>query len=253
MDIQQSFLANEKGNELCRQGKFNEALSILKEAVEMNPSNTDAWYSLGGCLASLERYEEAIESYIQVLKINPYDNMAKVTAILAESLYDCWDTNLNFYLTAYECNEFGFNIQAECEDGEVEELRKAIVLFDKSIELRRKFPEPYNNRASVYMRLFEYKKAYKDLESAVQLDPTYAIAWYNKGKCHFNEMFLYLNTGRPFEILNPIAMLNIFEKVLQLTPDDEDAQEMIEKLHYEYGVYREGKEVILPDILKQIS
>jgi tetratricopeptide (TPR) repeat protein len=81
----ESYLLNERAVELCRQGNYQEALPILLRAIELDSDNIDAWYSKASCLYCLSRLSEALESYRQVLKIDPDDDKAKKWCLRIET------------------------------------------------------------------------------------------------------------------------------------------------------------------------
>ena len=182
MQVEKSFELAEKGAHLCFSGKPNEALPFLQEAVKLNPLNTDALFSLGGCLVDLHRYEDALEKYLTIIEINPYDIMAKTTAIIVESKYHCKNTKLDNFLSAKECNEFGvLEYQNSSDD---EDLEKALFFFNKAIKLDPKVPEFYNNRGSAHMYLSNFGNAMRDYNTALDLRPDYRSVRINIEKCH---------------------------------------------------------------------
>ena len=62
-----------RGQELTSLGKYPEAMSSLKKAVELQPHSHQAWIALGGVLTHLDCYEEALKSFEQALKNYSYD------------------------------------------------------------------------------------------------------------------------------------------------------------------------------------
>jgi tetratricopeptide (TPR) repeat protein len=56
---------------LVQEGKLEEAVSELEEALRANPGYVDALVNLGGTMAELGRYDEAIARYQDVLKHRP--------------------------------------------------------------------------------------------------------------------------------------------------------------------------------------
>ncbi len=52
-------------------GLFEEALSSYNQALTVDPNDLDCHYNRGGCLMALERYEEAISAYQEVLLREP--------------------------------------------------------------------------------------------------------------------------------------------------------------------------------------
>lgn len=73
---QQSAQLKEEGIDLNEQGKFHEALAKLKEAIELDPSNAEAWYEYGCTIAYTEGPgEEQIQAYEKCLALEPAPNV----------------------------------------------------------------------------------------------------------------------------------------------------------------------------------
>ena len=62
-----------QGNELFNLGRYEEAITSYDNALKINPDDHLAWNNRGIALGNLGRHEEAISSYDQALKIKPDD------------------------------------------------------------------------------------------------------------------------------------------------------------------------------------
>ncbi len=60
-----------RGNQLYRTGRFQEALSALNQAVQLKPDFYPAWYERGNVLFALKRPYEALSSYDRVIQLKP--------------------------------------------------------------------------------------------------------------------------------------------------------------------------------------
>lgn len=72
-----------KASELVRSGydairnqRYEQALTLLKRALELEPNEANAWNYLGDAYVALRRYNEALDAYEELLKVNPYDEFA---------------------------------------------------------------------------------------------------------------------------------------------------------------------------------
>lgn len=63
-------LLSNYGGVLCSLGRFDDAHSLLRHAVTVDPSFAAGWCNLGNCLLKLQRYGEAIAAYRNCLGIN---------------------------------------------------------------------------------------------------------------------------------------------------------------------------------------
>ena len=61
----------EKGQKNIEDGKYDEALSNIEQALLIDPNNPDLWNLKGTALRSIGRYEEAVESFNRSLEIEP--------------------------------------------------------------------------------------------------------------------------------------------------------------------------------------
>ena len=71
------------GNSLQESGRFDEAATAYKQAVELNPDFSWSYHGLGDVLVKLERWEEAVIAYNKAVELNPdfswsYHNLGDV-------------------------------------------------------------------------------------------------------------------------------------------------------------------------------
>jgi tetratricopeptide (TPR) repeat protein len=64
------------GINLCRKSKYEEALRLLKQAIELFPTNVDALVAIGACSANMGNMTEAISQLEAALSLNPNDTNA---------------------------------------------------------------------------------------------------------------------------------------------------------------------------------
>jgi len=67
-----------KANNLCQQGKFKEAIPILKSLIGKNPTNSEFYRTLGQAYSMVGDDEEGINYLIDALKWNPKNNYALI-------------------------------------------------------------------------------------------------------------------------------------------------------------------------------
>lgn len=96
------------------------------------------WLKRGRVLEQLGELEAAIESYNQLLQINP-DNTTALSA----------------------CSEILFDLERDEE---------AIAMFDRLIQLKPDYPEPYYGKARCYAYIQQYDAALASLQTAIELD-----------------------------------------------------------------------------------
>ena len=67
-----------KANVLCQNGKFQEAIPIIKSLIDKNPSNSEYYRTLGQAYSMVGDDEEGINYLIDALKWNPKNNYALI-------------------------------------------------------------------------------------------------------------------------------------------------------------------------------
>jgi tetratricopeptide (TPR) repeat protein len=65
----------DRGNILFDSDNYTEAIATYEQAVAINPQLHEAWYNRGVALASLGRYEDAIESSTRLWRLNSKTRM----------------------------------------------------------------------------------------------------------------------------------------------------------------------------------
>ena len=116
----------------------------LKNALRIKPNNLEALYAYAMCCQYNEEYNEAIETYHKILKIEefrePYFNLGYIH---------------QEHLKVYEV---------------------AIDYYSKAIEIEPAYLEAYYNRGLCYEQNDQYKLAEEDLRQALKLNPQYTEA-----------------------------------------------------------------------------
>jgi len=67
------FLRNNLGFSLNQLGRFAEAMPLLREAIQVDPEQPNAYKNLGLCLWGLERHVEAALCFIDATRVNAAD------------------------------------------------------------------------------------------------------------------------------------------------------------------------------------
>ena len=120
------------------------AEGYLKNALRVQPKSMEALYAYAMCLQYNEKYNEAIETYHEILKIEeyrePYFNLGYIH---------------QEYLKVYDV---------------------AIDYYTKAIEIEPKYIDAYYNRALCNEKLNQLKKAEDDLRFALKLNPQFTEA-----------------------------------------------------------------------------
>ena len=143
-----------QGQYLLRTKRYEEALMAYHRAIGLDANEADGWIGCGVALEMLAEYEKAIQALDRAIEINPEHSLA-------------W-----------------FNRgKVLKQSGKYEE---ALTAFDRSLQGNSEWgehtaAEVWVNRGSVLSRLDILVEAIAAFDKAIELDPEYALAWFNQG------------------------------------------------------------------------
>lgn len=103
-----------------------------------------------------------------------------------------------------------------------EDYADALEAFEKAIELKPTLAEAYFERGVTHHALNNLQTALEDYSKAIELDPTYADAYYNRGIIHS-------------DLGDNQAALTDYNKVIELDPDDAVAYNNRGTARYDLG------------------
>jgi Flp pilus assembly protein TadD len=69
----------DEGTAAVALGDFDQAIDYLRKAAGLEPSNFDAWHSLGMAYMKAGRYPEAVEAGKKAVELSPNDQFARVS------------------------------------------------------------------------------------------------------------------------------------------------------------------------------
>jgi tetratricopeptide (TPR) repeat protein len=120
-------------------GKYQEAIESYKQAIRINPDDEYAHNNLGVAYRKLGKYEEEIESYKQAIRINPDDR----------------DAHNNLGL-AY---------------GELGKHKKEIESYKQAIRINPDYVNAHYNLGNAYGELGKYQEAIESYKQVIRIDP----------------------------------------------------------------------------------
>lgn len=140
---------------LNREDKEEEALSVCKHLLELEPDNLFTKSKLGNCYERVRKYADAILVYKEILDVNP----SYVQAI-----------RRLMYIYSFLSNR----------ERDLDKCRIGIDYATKLIEVTGT-AEGYVERGNLYIDLYELDKAVADCKKAIELDPEAYYAYNNLG------------------------------------------------------------------------
>lgn len=83
-----AILFDNLGAVLEQTGRYDEALTALRYAAELQPTDANIWYNLGVVYVHLNRYEQALDAFDKAADLDPDDTQAQKQADLLRELLD---------------------------------------------------------------------------------------------------------------------------------------------------------------------
>lgn len=171
----------EKTNQLFTEKKYDEAIALLKQFLEINPNVYQAFIDIGDCYREKGELEQAIEEYNKVLEQAKKDELMgkEMTAKALARIGECYmrkedfETAQNYFklsIESYPENEIlAYNV------GEIyfsnQKIDEAIHYFELSTQIKSDWGPPYLKLGYAYLNKGDYEKAKLNLNKFLELDP----------------------------------------------------------------------------------
>ena len=218
---------------LNREKQYEKALKVCSELIRLEPDSLYTKSKLGGCYERLERIEEAIQCYEEILRQNPN------------------------YVPALRRMMYIYSFLSNKED-DLEKCRKGVQYATRLIEATGS-AEGYVERGNLNIDLYELEQAVEDCKKAIELDPEAYYAYNNLGcallKLRRVEEALeplkqvirmepdkdhlpYLNLAECYELLGEYEKaMDAYKQVLRLRPKMIHIKKEIARLHVKNKEY----------------
>lgn len=152
---QQAEQLAEMAEDLYENGRMQDALGTLQQAIECGSENASWYFNAGLILDALERYEEAIEYYRKALELSGED------------------------IEILNCLAIDYTRTAQYD--------LALTIFEKIERLDPLFEPSYCNRIITYTEMEQFDKAEEMFYLAQQIDADCPLCFYNIGNSLFSQ------------------------------------------------------------------
>ena len=164
-------------------GKLQEAESLYREVLQIEPNHLAANHNLGVLLQNIGKLEEAESCYKKVIKLKPdfaeaHYNLG-ITLKKLDKLKDAEESYKKAIKLNPEFTECYYNLGIILSD--MGRLEEALVNYKRTTELKINHAEAHNNLANTLFRLRRFDEAEISYKKAIEAKPNFVIAHYNLG------------------------------------------------------------------------
>ena len=218
---------NNRGAVFAAQGQISKAIAEYKNALDLNPSYSEATLNLAHILESKGDIDEAIKNLERVISFVPDNSNLKIQLVytyIRAGRYDCALSQIET-ISGAQTNKLVLMAAGEAQLG-LGNDDEAKAIFNKILAL-------YPHQHSIYLILADinhknkkYKATEEQLKAYLAVRPKERGARLLLGTL-YNEMW------------NLALAIQIFEDLLELSPDDSDIVAMLTKLYTDTGAQEE--------------
>jgi tetratricopeptide (TPR) repeat protein len=172
----------ERGRELQRNGRADDAIKLYKRALELDPINAALLNDLGTAYGELNDNASATEFFNNALRIDPDYWDAWINRGIAASIFGYFDDSAT-------CFERAIALQPEKGVGyfrlggalfRLGRFQESLDAFDRCIVLMPSDPGAACNRGASLQALCRFEEAFAEFDRAIALLDAFPWAWLNK-------------------------------------------------------------------------
>ena len=159
---------------------YPEAINILKKILHNNPQFSDALINLANIYRDLNDYFKAIFFYEKCLKLNQNNDFVLLELSKVYDLNEQFSKSEQIYKKLI--SKYSKNLEILFEYGKnklfVDNLDEANIIADQILKINNKSVEGYILKSLVFVKVYDYTSAKKNLEIAKQINPNYAKIYF---------------------------------------------------------------------------
>jgi len=181
-----STLHNNIGSALAQCGRYEDALISFENALRITPGYADAIYNKGSALLDIGLYEESVTTIKKAIKLDPknpiYYNSLSLSLLKSGKTIESLDAvELALF---YEPNFSEAHYNHGCVLTELGMTDRALFSFDCAIATDKKFTKAFYNRANLLLGINDVDAAIIDFKKTIYIDGTFIPAYNNLGAAY---------------------------------------------------------------------
>ena len=191
--------------------KYKKAIKYYRKILKIDSSDAGAWNNMGLSYKELGKCEEAFTCFEKTISLDAKNTIIdkKLKAIPFYNLAGVYDKLKNY--------------------------EKAKLYYNKCLELYPEHVESLNNLGTGYMGLHDYENAIKCLDKAIQINPEFPLAWYNKAciesmKHNLITSIEYLK--KAFELKRGLIALSIKDEDFKNLNNSQEFQKLLDEFSF---------------------
>lgn len=214
-------------------------ISLLEEAVEMDPADYNSRYFLADAYREFKNYDEALYSYEIALSINDFQKDSIYVSI-SELYIDKGEIEKaeDYLRKAIEINKnYNHLNKLAALLNKNKDLNEAISTYIASLNLNKRQREAYFELGRLFIKQENYDEAISIIEKGIKINPAYYEYYYLKG-------LLYRFIKKDEKIGN--ELVGIFHKMTNYvyTGDVDDSEILWEKDEFRNLIIKNAKQEI---------
>jgi tetratricopeptide (TPR) repeat protein len=153
----------------------------------LEPEDVMAWSNRGNSLRSLQRFEEALDSYRKALNLDPDDFAARVGS--GACLAECGQADEGIAALEKAVEETGHPLvlfELATVLAKTDRHEAAVSMYDSLITADFVSAPLWNNRGECLARLGQLEAALESFDRSIEMNAQFAPAWFGKARTLVN-------------------------------------------------------------------
>ncbi len=163
------------------------AIPLLDRVIEASPQNSEAFFQRGVAYENLELAEKALADYDTCLKLDEFRTDALNNKAVQLAKLDRLDEAVAAFTELVDLDRedfLGYRNRGLCRFDQ-KDYPAALADYNKAIRLNSDDASSWFQRGNVHLAMNTLTEAESDYSHAIELDPEFAKAWMNRGVVNY--------------------------------------------------------------------
>ena len=200
-----------KGLVLGWRGNTQEGLAALEQAVKLKPDFVDAWTIQSAGYRELKKLDKALVAINKAIELQPQNpNLYNQKGVVLKDLKQYAQSEAAITRAIKLSPRAAFYNNRGLLYSNQKKWELALLDYNKAIQINPNLVQAYNNRGLLYSNQKKWELALVDYNKAIQINPEYATAYNNRGIVYSDQ--------KKWELA-----LADYNKAIQINPNDDGA------------------------------